>query len=54
MVTGFPAMSSQFLPSSSTTSSAASNNLPLVNMQQNYGPNNFGEPGNHNRMGSAF
>lgn len=39
-------MSSQFLPSSSTTSAAAANNIQLVNMQQNYGSNGFGEPGN--------
>ncbi|OXU31635.1 hypothetical protein TSAR_016125, partial [Trichomalopsis sarcophagae] len=41
---GFPGMSSQFLPSSSTTSAAAANNIQLVNMQQNYGSNGFGEP----------
>ncbi|XP_014214196.1 uncharacterized protein LOC106643539 isoform X2 [Copidosoma floridanum] len=40
---GFPAMSSQFPPSSSTTSASAANNMTLVNMSQNYGPNNFGE-----------
>jgi hypothetical protein len=39
-------MSSQFLPSSSTTSAAVANNIQLVNMQQNYGLSNFGEQGN--------
>ena len=38
-------MSSQFLPPSSTTSSAEMNNIRPINMQQNYGLNSFGEPG---------
>lgn len=42
---GIPGMSSQFLPSSTTASATAANNMQLVNMQQNYGPNNFGDQG---------
>ncbi|KAJ8679653.1 hypothetical protein QAD02_015440 [Eretmocerus hayati] len=40
---GLPSISSQYLPTSSTTSATAANNIQLVNMQQNFRPN-FGDP----------